>query len=155
MVTQGIMMKLIRQPNAYSCTLASAAMVFDTTTKNLIRIIGHDGSAIIFPNLPEPIRRKGFHFQEIVDAAEVLGFALIPIEAEPVQTPNGVDEYALNFPESRFYNHIFGNPGLISGMVRKYWHCIAWDGEKVYDPNGRIYDLSDCKIDIQVFWKIK
>jgi len=151
----GVNMNLIKQPNNYSCTLTAVAMLLNVTLEKLVKLVGHNGSEIIFPNLPDPLGRKGVHIQEIIDVLDDLGYSLIPIEFEPWQTPNGVDEHRIRLPDKRFYNHLIGNPGLIVGQAKKHWHTVAWDGYLVYDPNGTIYKFHDIKIDVQTFWKIK
>ena len=144
-------MKLIKQPNNWSCTATAVAMLLDCEIKDIFNWVGHDGSAIIFPDLPDPSCRKGIHIQEIIDIVP-----LVPIEYEPWQTPNGEDEF-LVFTDykDRFYNHLFGNPGLLVGVAKDHWHTVAWNGSLVYDPNGTIYLYCDCKINIQTFYKIK
>ncbi len=146
-------MRLITQPNSWSCALASTAMLLDCSIRELITAIGHDGSEIIHPKLNDPASRKGTHLQEIIDVCLQFGVALTPIEARPVQTPDGVNEFEIKFPESRFLTHLANNSGLITGMARKYYHTVAWDGSKIYDPNGFIYDFDDIKINVQCFWK--
>lgn len=149
-------MKLIRQPNAWSCTVAALAMVTDSTIEEIIDYIGHDGSETL-NSLPEPSCRKGFHQQELLDVALLMGHSMTVIEAEPVQLNSLEHEYEINkwgmFPstEARFQFYLNMSPGLIVGKARKCWHTVAWDGDLVYDPNGHIYELHDCKINVQSF----
>ena len=148
-------MILLTQPNSWSCSLAAAAMVTDISIEELTTLIGHDGSAIVNPDLPSPANRKGFHNQEIIDAVLRLGFAVTPIHPHPIQTVYGYDEYVLPFDEQRFHNHLKCCDGMLCGKARKYWHAVAWDHSsgKIYDPQGRIYSLDDCKISIEIFWR--
>jgi len=152
-------MKLITQPNAWSCTFAALAMVFDCTIKEIIDYVGHDGSEIL-NTLPEPACRKGLHIQEGIDVANVFGLSMTPIEAQPVQLNSEQHEFDLTkwgmFPttEDRFRFYLDYNIGIIVGKARKHWHTVAWDGV-IYDPQGRIYSLDDCKINIQTFWIVQ
>ncbi len=151
-------MKLIRQPNSWSCTLAAAAMVFDSTIEELIKYIGHDGSEIIVPSLKPPGCYKGFHIQEIVDVALLFNYALVPIEILPVQTPTGQHEFAIekwglfSSNQSRFDFYFTGERGLLIGKAREYWHTVAFEEGMIYDPNGTIYNIDDCKLQIQTLW---
>lgn len=143
-------MRLIKQPNNWSCTATAVSMLLDCKIEDIFNRVGHTGSEIIFPNLPDPAGRKGIHIQEIIDFVP-----LIPIEYEPWQTPNGVDKYPVYTDyKSRFYNHLNLEPGLIVGVAKDHWHTVAWDGKRVYDPQGSIYPFNDIKIDVQTFWKL-
>lgn len=151
-------MKLIRSTKSWNCVLAAAAMVLGTTVQELEEIIGHDGSEIINPELKPPGDRKGFHMQEIIDAANNLGYAVTVIDARPIQTATGRDKFEINFPnfksaEDRFRHYLDNNIGILCGIAPSgYWHGVAWDGKNVYDPQGRVYSLSDIKIKVQLFW---
>ncbi len=148
-------MILLKQPNSWSCSITAAAMVMGVAVEELIAKVGHDGSEIIHPDLKGPAQRKGFHTQEIIDIALARGFAVTPIEPRPVQTVYGDDEFVLQFDENRFHNHLKCCDGILCGKARTYWHAVAWNHEegKIYDPQGRIYPLDDCKINIQIFWR--
>lgn len=160
-------MQLKRQPNAWSCVLASAAMVFDTDYKTLIEMIGHDGSEVVLPSLPEPAKRRGFHMQEIIDCAIKLSHAVVPIEVLPYSTPDGKAEFPINFKirtdnnlfnwdnRSRLLHYMTNGEGIITGLARKFRHAVAWDGHKIYDPHGLTYSFNDCKIEIDCFWMFK
>lgn len=156
-------MKLIKQPNNYSCMAAAAAMILDCTLQEIYNRTGHDGSAIIHSNLPDPLCFKGFHIQEIIDIAHSFGYAIIPIELEPVQTPDGINEYEIKEwglfenSEARLNHYLRYFSGILEGRAKTHYHACAWDydTQKVYDPNGTIYPFDGCKLDVQTFWVIK
>ncbi|MFA5758558.1 MAG: hypothetical protein WC942_04250 [Clostridia bacterium] len=155
---RAILMELIRSTNMWNCALASAAMVLNKPIKELEELIGHNGSEIIHPELKSPGNRKGFHQQEIIDASLVLGFAVTPIEADPVQTPDGINFHKIKFfdfnsSEHRFLSHLNNTVGVLSGETQSgYWHNVAWDGKYIFDPRGKIYKLEDSKIDFKIYW---
>lgn len=161
---QGEIMKIQRQPNTWSCILASAAMVLDTDCKTLTEMIGHDGSEIVLPSLPEPAKRRGFHLQEIIDCAIKLGYTVTPIEVLPYSTPDGKAEFPVNFKirtdgnlfywdnKSRLLSYMKDTKGIITGLASQWRHALAWDGKKIYDPHGLVYSFQDCKIKIDCFW---
>jgi len=149
-------MRLILQPNSWSCTIAAAAMVLDTSIKNLVEMIGHDGSEIMFPELPEPGKRRGFHIQEIVDCVFKFRYSVTPIEILPYSTPNNnKDDFPINFPggnKERLLRYLSNSKGLLTGISKKWGHTVAWTGKHILDPNGDIYPFSDCKININCYW---
>lgn len=148
-------MKLIRNPNNWSCLLASMAMVLDKTTDELVKEIGHDGSQIVFPHLPEPGRREGFHIQEFIPIILKSGFSMMAIEALPYSTPDGKHEWPVMFKnnEERFWDLSNWVPGIFTGLATKWRHAIAWDGNQFYDPRGQIYDYDECPIQVDVFYR--
>jgi len=151
-------MELITGTNYWNCALAAAAMTMDVELDDLIELIGHDGSEIINPDYKDPANRKGFHMQEIISAAIELGFAVTPIEARPVQKVFEDDNqpyevYTLGRAEKRFQNHLLQSKGILVGLNPSgLYHAVAWDGEEIYDPVGRIYKPDSCKVDIKIFW---
>ena len=148
-------MKFQRQPNRWSCSVASAAMVMDVTAQDLISLIGHNGGEVVFPDLPEPTCRAGFAMQEIIEAALKMGWSMTPIEAMPTCTPNGKDIRDV-FPrtEERIVSHFKRYSGLVEGerIDGKYWHNVAWDHEAQlwYDPSGPVTKKPTIKI--ATFW---
>lgn len=151
-------MKLIRNPNPWSCMLCSVAMVLDMEIIELIRKIGHNGSKVVFPVLPEPGRRRGFHLQEFITIAIDRGFAVTPIEALPYATPDGKHEYPINFPDFkiRFQKYMIGVPGILTGLARQWRHAVAWNGKDIYDPRGQICSFKELKrsgMNIDIFWR--
>ena len=148
-------MNLITQPNLWSCSIAAAAMILDINIQTLIGIIGHDGSEIVFPKLQEPGNRRGFHIQEIIDCAIELGYFVTPIEILPYSTPDGKNEFPINFSEGnshRLLKYVSKTKGILTGLGNKWYHAMAWDGKNIYDPNGYIYPFHDCKINLDCYW---
>lgn len=149
-------MKLVKSKNAWSCLIASAAMVLDKHPDVLTELIGHDGSEIIFPDAREPARRRGFHVQEIIDCAHAYGYAVTPVEALPISTPDRVREYEVKFcvsNEERFSLCLEDSTGILTGRARQWGHAVAWDGSSVYDPRGKVTTFALCEMDIDIFWR--
>jgi len=147
-------MKLIKQSGG-SCLITSTAMVLNTDIKSLADMIGHDGSAVVLPLLPEPACRRGYHLQEIIDCALKLGYTVTPIEAAPYSTPDGKSEYPIDFQinnQERIFNYMHNSIGILTGLGKQWRHAMAWDGKHIYDPRGYIYSLCDCKIIVDCFW---
>ena len=156
-------MRLIKQPNSWSCTFAALAMLLDAPLFEIYDWVGHDGSKIIHPELTDPASRKGLHIQECIDILHCFGHSMTPIEVEPWQTADGINEFKIEKwalflnNTTRLQYYLKHNSGLLVGKAKKYWHTMAFDYEtqRVYDPNGTIYPFDDCKIDLQIFWIVK
>jgi hypothetical protein len=131
-------MKMQRSPNHWSCLPCAFTMVTGKPLEELIAKIGHDGSEIIWPELPEPQRRRSFHLQELVDVA----FPTTVIEAEPI-SQSAEDKQFTPFKDhfSRLQNYMKTYDGVIIGMFGRNPHAAAWDhvNQLIYDPNGQIY----------------
>lgn len=142
--------------NRWSCSVQAASKILGITTDELIKKIGHDGSQIVFPKLPEPMCRAGFHIQEIQDVAAKLGYMVMTIEARPVATPDGIhtreiytDEYKLS---ERMHWYFDNFNGIAVGQ--KYtgitWHYNVWKGQHWFDAGGR--ELQSPNIQIAYFY---
>ena len=137
---------------AWSCLAESAAMALNMPYADLIKEIGHDGSEIIFPELPEPGKRRGFHMQEIIDVAIKKGYAVTPIEPLPCSTPDGLKVYTVHFEIKRFQNHLENTRGIITGMKRKWRHAVYWADSYILDPIGKVYNFDSLNMNIDCFW---
>jgi hypothetical protein len=142
-------------PNGWSCILASVAMVLDWSTKELIEEIGHDGSEVIFPDLPEPAKRRGFHIQEFVPLILKSGFSATAIFVLPCSTPDGNHFYdvPIKDPEVRFRDLVGENVGIFTGIMHKWHHAVAWDGYRIYDPSRGICFYDECELQIDCFYR--
>ena len=62
-------MELQQRPEPWMCMPLAFAMALDMPVADLLAAIGHDGSEIVFPSLPEPLCRRCFHIQELIQVA--------------------------------------------------------------------------------------
>ena len=149
---------------------ASFAMALDIPLKEFIERVGHDGSS-----KPDGEHEEGFHVQECIEVAQVLGFAVTPIEQvpqaiatstakpQPIWFPNynnGPEPEVWN--RARFTHHLMGNMGVITGVSHSgKGHAIAWNGYRVFDPRAThhyIRLLVTCELygfHPQCFWKLQ
>ena len=122
-------------------------MALHLPVAELIESIGHDGSEIIWPELPEPMRRRGFHSQELIDECLKRKCACTPVErspsigpssgdgAHPVYTPaRDLDRFgtALRYPNT-----------VIECSGRRCRHTVHGEYGHIYDPRGVDYDFTD------------
>ena len=112
----------------------------------LIEVIAHDGSEIMFEDLPEPLCRRAFNLQEIGFALWKLGYNFIGFDVEPLAIIDEEHIYTLTYPdvEERFKNLMAETIGIGCGRIinTQKTHAFAWNGEKAYDPTGFVYPLS-------------
>lgn len=147
-------MKLKTKPNPWSCVGSAFAMVLDISTADLFGLVGHDGSEIAFPMLPDPMARRGLHVQECIGVCLKLGYAVTPVELFPVirpTSPNGHEPYQnlvvlLGDDESanwqHFNNTIHTSTGVLEGVGRRCLHAVAYDHGTIFDPDGDQYVYS-------------
>jgi len=138
--------KLLHQ-NSHQCLLYSAAMVLGEDPAVLLREIGHDGLDIWWSELYQPYCHRGHHIQEIIDCFVRRGFGLMPIQVYPTSKPRVADVeikqiYQEDVAVGRFLAHIGNRPAILIGAS----HSYAWDGEKVFDPNGVTREIADVNI---------
>lgn len=136
-------MDLQVQGNKNQCFIHSVAMILDTSVDILIAEIGHDGLSIDWPDQPIPYCYRGHHLQEALDCCIKRGYGLMNIEVRPAYSYKHDGPVALlwepEYGRSRLINLIKGRRAVISSPT----HSVAWDGTLVFDPNGKIYPISD------------
>jgi hypothetical protein len=135
----------------WQCLPTAFAMALDTPVADILKEVGHDGGKIAFRDLPEPMRRRGFHVQELIDVCLARGYAVTLIELFPAMVN------AVNAPVSviysnmqagvRFTKAIFSTRGVMEGRKARpgsepRGHALAYDHGKVYDPDGGEFDFS-------------
>lgn len=114
---------------------------------------GHDGSEIVFPGLPEPQCRRGFHVSEAVLVAMQLGYSATPFELFPMIAPSEgasvpfvvhyghqqTPEYNWNVFDGLIHNH----QGVIEVRTQlNRWHAVAFCKGEIFDPDGRTFPYS-------------
>jgi hypothetical protein len=127
---------------------------------SFIEALGHDGSGLPYK---DTAFRAGFHPQECIEVAQILGWACTPIELFPKITPNYVEERIISFKNgnwARFLRHLnLCTRGVIEGYSprKNLGHAVAWDGILIYDPRGRTFSFSEhIQFDFipRVLWKV-
>ena len=135
------------KPNKWSCSVTSFAMALRVPVQQLIDEIGHDGGSIIFPHLPDPMRRRGFHSQELILAAWRHGFACTPLELFP-RIQSNCGEYTQRvgagniFCWERFTMAVKKNFGVVEGIGNQCSHAVNFHHGYIWDPDGDHYPYS-------------
>lgn len=119
------------------------------TPERVMKIIGHDGSAITHAGLPEPLKRRGFHIQEIIDVALYIGYAMTEIQHSPqivsVPLKSTMEQTTMIKPiqikegddaSRRFKRHIDTSQGILATRTKLKSHAWAYEDGTIYDPDG-------------------
>ena len=155
---------LQKKPNRWSCSVTAFAMAIDIPVQQLINDIGHDGSEKIFTHLPDPMCRRGFHSQELIQIAWQYGFACTPLEMYPMlrcepffgprpnREPNergGLPmEHSVLFDgsvvgnQSRFIAGVQVTRGVMEGQGCRCHHAVYYHFGQIWDPDGGQYEYS-------------
>lgn len=133
-------------------------MALYTPVEEIIALLGHDGSEIIWPQFPEPFCRRGFHIQELIFIAwRNHSRTVTPFQAEPMIGCLGgepVDVPHLPDAKWRMPELLSSNCGVLTGKtLRGMPHAVAWDAELVYDTDGMVYGLDGFQL--ETFWMVK
>ena len=147
-------MRLMRQDTRWSCVAFSFAMAFDIDIKVFYNLLGHDGSEILFSDLPEPYCRRSFHPQEFFWVGRKLGYHVITVELTPILSPDNNIEWPVPIKCLDFVQLLHNNIGVFTGSGVRTRHAVAWNGQKIYDPNGMIYEFAHPNFTPEVFYLI-
>lgn len=125
--------------NPYSCVLQAFAFAINHCSTELQERLGHDGSAIIAPELPEPFCRRGYCVDELFELLLGLGYSCTPITkyrkhcnmamAEPIVTDT-IDRVKRYLNEEKY-------------VLYNDRHCIGVRNYVVFDPACKVYNVSD------------
>jgi hypothetical protein len=140
-------MRIQTQPTRWSCAATAFAMALDVPVAELIESIGHDGSEIIWPDLPDPMCRRGFHSQELIDECLKRGHGCTPVEWNPSTAPSeGEGRYEI-FDTDQAAERVIRSleyPNSVMECEGHRWrHCVHHHDGRIYDPCGQQYDLSE------------
>ena len=137
---------------ADQCLLYSASMVLDIEPDELIEELGHDGLDVWWPQFNDARKFRGHNMQEIIDCAIRRRIAFFPIDACPMQAPvNGAPQFTFEsrkYAEERFLSYLSGTSAILVGQLpgSNIGHAVAWNGERVLDPNDVFTRLTDFSI---------
>lgn len=127
------------------------ANLLDSDVQEVFDFIGHDGSEIIWPLLPEPLCRRSFHIQEIlVWAHRTHNAHFIGIERIPVL---GVDDdHIIAIDTMDLDDYLSNYSGVLCGTLNGNRHAATWHGNMIFDSSsGLKYDLYAMEIEIAHF----
>lgn len=133
-------MKSEPNPNAWSCLPAAFAAALEVPCGAIIALVGHDGSEITHAGLPEPLKRRGFHPQEMIKVCVQDNMAVTRIELMPSAAPAPHWSHKL-FDIGGwdwFKENLFHSDGVLDCRTAVgTGHAMAYQGVGSY---ARIYD---------------
>jgi hypothetical protein len=116
-------------------------MALDLSVGEMLERIGHDGSNIMWPDLPEPRCRRGFHTQECIRVALLLGKSVTPVEYEARLAPGDVEPLVV-YQREYFHKLLNTSLGVVTGVVghngSAKGHAMAYCQSFVADPTTGI-----------------
>lgn len=132
-------MNLVRQPNNWTCNPCAFAMVLGMTLEEMLREVGHDGSRVVNPAHDFPRNLEGFNDFQMHYVAFKKGYGTITFLARPgVDSPEGPIDISGNYWSfDEFSEWMMGKQGVIGVQSKRFKNCshaVAWDGEKILDP---------------------
>lgn len=138
----------IQRTHERSCLLDCFAFVLGFPPTEAMYFLGDRGE------------ENGFHTQQVIDLASMLGFSVTHIERYPSSINRATDSVELiEFPrssEERFAIYLGSSTGVILGSNAKgERHTVAWKNQTIHDSaTGRKSDLlvrdsSDCLVGIK------
>ena len=148
-------MRCREAPSRWCCLANAFAMALDIPIQEVFESVGHDGSEIIWKNLPEPFNRRSFHIQEMIAMCRrKFNLYVTEYQAAYALSPTGydVDPYVThNFEVMERMIARESHNGVLTGLSGKMPHAVAWDGyeKMIYDAGGR-YRIEH--FSIQSFW---
>lgn len=141
----------IKQLNKWSCLSCAFAKVLDLPEKFIHDLAGHTGAE------PHGDEALGFHIQEMIKIALTMDKSVTPLDFIPICEYMNADTRYLNdrgYVLSQMENRV----GVLTGygLPSKTPHAVAWDGARIFDPNGTIYTRNDMQNHFvaETFWRI-
>ncbi len=149
-------MRLQKQPNRWSCWPTAFAMVADVPVEKFFETIRSNGSQIIFPELPEPLNRRSFAFNELLACMVEFGYSCTPIITEFEQGPKDTDcSMVYMLLPGTIERYMQDYDGVITGFLPSgAGHAVAWNHEEklIYDPRGTVEELSALRLKMETFF---
>lgn len=114
-------------------------MLLNVPKDEIIKLSGHDGKEIIYPDLDKPWCYRGWHIREMQDIAYKYGYVLVELQGRMGIGREGQSPFFYSRPIQEMY---LVNPGIMINET----HAVAFSGYPdylIYDPKGIIYKKFD------------
>lgn len=145
----------MKQPNRWSCLPTAFALATGHSVQWMFDAIGHDGSEIVWPDLPEPQCRRAFHIQECIFAL-LPWYNVTPLSPVCQLSPDG--KLILEIKNPVWMQEVFDGYGVATGMGVRNRHAVAYIGNRTTlrfkDPNGMEYDFENQYFTPETYWMI-
>lgn len=122
-------MKHLKKAHQAQCMLYAFAMAFDVNPQDIIRHLRHDGTEVIWPDLPPPKCYRGFHIAEMYHFAMMNDYAIYELPREVI---TGHDDQ--HTKEVKIHDYL-NYARAYKGVLLTENHAYAYDGWNVIDPD--------------------
>lgn len=121
-------------------------MALGVDAPDLESMIGHDGLRVQWPEARGERKFIGYHHQEFVDVALLMGFNIMMIEAMPNLGHEG--KHCIIGSDQTLQNRMDTYLKTYDGVLVSDTHAVAWDyrDQLCYDPNGRTYPIDNFQV---------
>ena len=145
-------MELQLQPDKASCFITSIAMVIGMPVDDLILEVNKTENMhtkILHPGRAGSLKYRGHHPQDFTEYLQSIGWCLVinfsklPVfhmHNKKCLMCGGSGKYKGRWEESNLL--VEGNIGILQYAN----HACAWDGDKVFDPNGTSYEFHTSRL---------
>lgn len=141
----------VKNPNSWSCLLASFSSILEIPLDTLIQRVGDDGGEITHPGLPDPVCRRGFHPQQFIKICLEEGNAITRVEFIPTATSGQDLPLKLFKNDEWFLKQLFNSYGVLDSRTNiGLGHAMSYEGRGdhtiICDPaNGDVFKLEKLK----------
>jgi hypothetical protein len=129
-------------------------MVLDTTVDEVFAYSGHDGSAIVFPDLNEPHCRRGHSLYEMAQLCLYKGYGLTPMSPRySLESMVSGEKIEVSL-DPVIVDELYGqeNMVLVGTLPTGSGHAMAWtvDDKIVYCPSGNVYSRVSNPMSVEI-----
>ena len=131
------------QPNRASCFLTAVCMCIKVDVHYAMAELGHDGTEKLFPQFDVPKCYRGYHECEMSYLCHLHGYTFTRFDREIYMGFNESTATKIKTPYC-FDLLIKTNKGVLTcerTLNNDHGHVVAWDGFRIYDPNGMTSDF--------------
>jgi hypothetical protein len=127
-----------------NCTLYCASYLLGVSPSTLIKEIGHDGSAVEWPEYDDDRRFRGFSLAEIQTCFWMRNKMLAPIFVYPMISPEPdakrIHIWSHERAAQRYNDMVTGRQAIIVGRLLDslIMHAVVYDGDKYIDPRNPV-----------------
>jgi hypothetical protein len=143
----------LKKTQPWGCLATAFAMAYDMTLEEFYDYIEHDGAQIVFPELDDPMCRRGTHPNEAVLVGLLRGFTVTPFEVHSQLVSTDLKE-RFELPPNwyQFTRFIRTRSGVLEGWAGKCKHATAFDHGIIYDPDGPQYPYNRAECERRGFF---
>lgn len=122
------------------CVLTAFSSILGIDEKAIIDELGHNGSEIVFPDLPEPLCRRGFDPRELVYYCFKRGINVTELDAKLMRQGANGNIFTIDKSEE-LTSLLPKNKGVLTGSFMGRFHAVAWNGEKIMNSMCTIENM--------------